>query len=811
MQVQITNSNEATVLGQGTAMAATVNFSGALMEMLATVYVYILMAAIREAIQNASDAARRSGLSVSEGVTVILPTRENPVITVIDRGDGMTREFMESTYLSFGSSTKAADDDSAGGLGVGRWAAYGYIREAYITTTHKDELIERTYFQYQGPNGTPQVQLAAEVPGASTFGTQVFFPVKENDMAEAYRAVAWLKEVMQLTMGDSFSVDKPALLPSMLPEWSGLKLDLGTVDAGLAGVCVYPMCGTNLHYSRTGTTEGSLVVLTNQASGVGGLPFHVKAQSDSVFSAGTIIEIPMRMRVPFMPSREEVKYTDEFTALMARINEAAMLAGIAKAGELYDTPGLASKEQLSRFLGTTERWHSYAAAARQNTSWGTRMQAATGGNQWYGRLRLPATALLLANVNKVTISLETTNGVMKSVFTNSGQLCIENTVRLGCAIPLEMRTGAPFVFVYNDLLSGGLTRMRNWKRGKNLISRLVYISSEEPGLAKQIASDLNVFYGGAIEMRPTSALPEVARIVVAGKVLKRGARGTTFAYYCKANCRMESESMTFESESVEPKKVYLVKDGSKFEGFKEDVSLRDLNDSYNRGNLSNLMESAGLSRIYFLTLKQAKTLAEQKKSAVDAGIWELDESEFGEDDESQAAMAMVKALRGWITFEELLKEQLETTMVQDVIHGRAKRKIDSSYELETFCNLVAKKPRLGLVGTKLDKAISPYVDVLTGTKFLEEAIRGTETPWMLRYACLEWVATHLEVAETDSDERKELLATLNSLSGLGKLNYGDVWQKLTAEFPLLTMIRLANGQSETVSEHYMQSLGYMYR
>jgi sensor histidine kinase regulating citrate/malate metabolism len=94
------------------------------------------MAAIREAIQNGSDAARRAGRSFSEGVQVLLPTPSNAMITVIDKGTGMTKEFMEKDYLSLGSSTKGGDNGAAGGLGIGRWAAYGYIRECYITTCH---------------------------------------------------------------------------------------------------------------------------------------------------------------------------------------------------------------------------------------------------------------------------------------------------------------------------------------------------------------------------------------------------------------------------------------------------------------------------------------------------------------------------------------------------------------------------------------------------------------------------------------------------------------------------------------------------
>ena len=42
-----TTHQQADVIAESTALDATVNFSGALMEMLATTYVYILMAAIR--------------------------------------------------------------------------------------------------------------------------------------------------------------------------------------------------------------------------------------------------------------------------------------------------------------------------------------------------------------------------------------------------------------------------------------------------------------------------------------------------------------------------------------------------------------------------------------------------------------------------------------------------------------------------------------------------------------------------------------------------------------------------------------------
>lgn len=426
MAIIAVSNQQAKVQAKGEVLNATVNFSGALMEMLATVYSNIVLAAVREAIQNGCDAARRKGLSFAAGVTVLLPTKENPMLTVIDLGSGMTRDFMETVYLSFGSSTKAGDNGAAGGLGVGRWAAYGYVREAYVTTTEESEMIERTYFQFQGPNGTPQVQLASESAG-ETAGTRVYFPVKETDIGEVYRAVAWLKAVMALTMGDSFTVDKPGLLPVGLPKFSGTRLELGDEDDTLKGIVVYPMMDPALQYSRDGLVSGSLIVLTNQKAGVGGLPFHARiTKNESVFNSGMIIEIPMSFNVPFMPSREEVKYTDEVLALMGRIDKVAMQMAIVKARDLFNAHSMDSKTQLSKLLGVAENWHSLCFSARMGGIWAEPMRKATGGENWRGVLKLPATPLIAAHGGTMSIQYVTESRRLTRAFSSSGYLVISS-------------------------------------------------------------------------------------------------------------------------------------------------------------------------------------------------------------------------------------------------------------------------------------------------------------------------------------------------------------------------------------------------
>jgi hypothetical protein len=803
-----TSSQEAEVQAMEEAMDTTVNFNGALIEMLATTYVWILMGAIREAIQNACDAAKRAGLSFSEGVLVQLPTPSNPVIAISDKGSGMSKVFMKTTYLSMGSSTKAEDDNSLGGMGVGRFAAYGYIRECHITTCHESDMVERVYWQFQGTNGKPQTQLAGEAPGTAT-GTKVHFPVKENDFAEALRAVAWLKEVMQLTMGDSFSVDNPAALPTMLPEFCGTKLDLGTVDAGLKDVWVYPMKGNNLKYGRQGLQPGSLLVMSNRSSGVGGLPFHVQspAGEESVFKDGMVVEVPMSFRIPFMPSREEIKYTDDVTALLNRIDQAAAKAVVAKAAELFSASDFRTKGQLSNLLGNSETWHWFARGTRKEGVLLEPMKAATGGDIWRGNMKIPFVDEMMSRTVTVK-STSTTDPVLREAFSVGHRLALKDGKDY---VTQHFQPNDPIAIVVNDLKAGGTVRFRQFLRSFAGAKRFVYLTSEVLGEAQTAGAALNAAFGGALEVYKTSAMPAVARTVVGKTVIASRSRASQLTFYSAAQGKQATETMGFETHSSREKvRVWLGKDGGSLSGFQDGVLLASLTERWGEGDLKSILTALNVDRLYLLTPKQQADLAKAQATVQADGLWELADDEFGDDEEGQETLLAVKALKSWKTFEDALQEVLERKDIQALLDGKKVRAVKENWEFNQFCEALARRPRMELTGSSLDKALAPHVDLLSGELKIHNA-KDLSGDFQKLCNILALVGSKLDAQPDDSDARKEMIATLLRLTQVGMVDYGVVFEQLKNKYPLLHPVGKLHAVSAAAVDDLVRALAAIYR
>jgi hypothetical protein len=806
MAVITTNTRTAQVEAVGEAMDVTVNFNGTLIDMLSTVYVYILMSAIREAIQNACDAARRSGLSFSEGVLVQLPTPSNPMITIIDKGEGMTQEFMNTTYLSMGSSTKAGDNGSAGGLGVGRWAAYGYIRECYITTCHASEMVEHTYFQYQGPDAKAKVQPAGTTPG-TVAGTKVNFPVKETDIVEALRAVAWLKEVMQLTMGDSFSVDTPPALPSMLPEFNGTVIDLETVDEGLKGVLVYPMMGNNLKYGRQGVQQGSLVVLTNKEAGVGGLPFHVQspAGDESVFKDGMIVEIPLSFGVPFMPSREELKYTDEVTELLKRIDAAAAKAIVVKARELFMSPVFRTKGQLSRLLGNTETWHWFARGTRAEGVLQEPLKEATGNDIWRGLMKIP----YVPEMSTITVkSTSTSDPTLREGYSMNRFLALKD----GKEYPrVTFLPNHPVALVVNDMKTGGTVRFRGWLRAFDGKQQFVYLTADDPADALKASDALNAAFGGALEVFRTSAMPTVARVVVGKTVVASRSRASQLTFYSRSESKQDTATMGFATySSAEPVRVWLGKDGGAIDGFKAGVFLADLSERWGEGNLASILGALRVDRLYLLTPKQQADLTKAQVSVQEDGLWDMADDEFADDEDGQETLRAIKALKSWKTFEEALSELLERSDVQALLAGKRVRAVKENWEFNQFCEALSRRPRMELTGTTFDKAMAQYVDLLSGELKIHSAA-SLSGEFQKLCSALGLVGKNLEEQPTDSDSRKEMIATLNRVNELGMVDYGVVYEDLKGKYPLLLALGKLNAVPAQTVDDMCRALAAIYR
>lgn len=809
MAILATNTQMAEVQAVEEAMDATVNFNGALIDMLATTYVFILMAAIREAIQNGCDAAKRAGLSFADGVMVLLPTPSNPMITIIDKGDGMTKEFMKTTYLSMGSSTKTGDNGSAGGLGVGRWAAYGYIREAYITTCHASDMVERTYFQYQGPESKPKVRPAGEAPGTAA-GTKVNFPVKESDLAEALRAVAWLKEVMQLTMGESFSVDNPALLPTMLPEFNGTVIDLETADEGLKGVLVYPMKGNTLKYGRQGVQPGSLVVLTNKAAGVGGLPFHVQSptNTESVFQDGMVVEIPMSFQIPFMPSREEIKYTDEVNELLLRIDAAAAKAIVLKAEELFMSPTFHTKAELSNLLGNNETWHWFARGTRAEGVLKAPLAEVTGNKSWNGIMTIPA----VPEMEKFTVSFKSTaswDTVLREGHIYGHVVCIRD----GNNYPsVTFTPDTPIAVVVNDLKGGGTVRFRHWLRAFDGKQRFIYMTAEDPADAIKAGEALNAAFGNALKLYKTSTMPMVVRSVVGRTVVGTRSRTTTsqLTFYSKSESKQVTDTAGFATyTSAEPVRVWLGKDGGTLAGFSSSALLANLT-VWGDGNLDAILDALKLKRLYLLTPKQQSDLSKAQASIQAEGLWDLADDEFDDDEDGQDTMRAVKALKSWKPFEEALADLLERPDIRKLLAGKKVREVKDDWEFTQFCVAIARQPRMELTGSSFDKMVAPHLDLLSGEVKLYKAAE-LKNDFHKLCAGLKLVGKNLQEQPGDSDSRKELIASLNRLTELGHIDYALVFKELKGKFPILETVGKLNAVSPTAVDDLCRAMSVVYR
>lgn len=822
MAIISTNQSSAEVCAMGTAREATVNFSGALMDMLSTTYSFLLMAAIREAVQNGCDAVRKQGLSFSEGVFVQLPTPEDPMLRVVDRGAGMSAEFMDSTYLSFGSSTKSGDDGAAGGLGVGRWAAYGYSHEAYITTCHADDRQTRTYFQFQGPEGKPQVQLAAVVPDGEV-GTKVEFPVKETDFQEAYRAVAWLRDIMQLTMGDTFSVDAPSLLPEVLPEHSGTILDLGTADPSLEGVRVHAFQGAALKYGRRGVDSGSLVVMVNREEGVGGLPFHVSPNvpdmAASVFERGMLVEIPMRFRVPFMPSREEVKYTDDMLALMARIDRAAVSVAAARIRQLYMDPSLDSQRLLARFIGEPAAYaHAYTGFVNgvATAEPGPTFKHALGGKAWSSQLEL---RIPFAARHGIKLKSVSEMQVLRDAVTIGGTLSIVEPGR-STHVPVTFTASNPVLLVANDVKTGGVQRFRAWlaRRRETMTvkeksrQRIVFIEADSSSgvTALELAQQISDVWGGELEIRLVSSMPEIARVVGAKTVSVRGSRtAPRLAVYNVSRRKQDGLVTTFDdtSSGLQPR-YWLQKDGAELSGFS--VPLPDLTPNWGEG-LATIMRNLKAEHLFLLTASQVKTLRTQVAQASESDLWDAHEDEVSHDPELYDQWRSVQGLKRWRPLEQGLASLLDKDAVQKTLSGELPFIVRSDYGLTVMLRALTSKPRLGLAGTRIDAALRPYVDVVLGEVHIDRYDPSNYREHAGLCEALRLIGSGMAEGPDDSDERKALIRTLTvDLVAQGTRNFQAEMAELCEKFPLLGLItwRQADGVD---MDHAIQALACMYR
>lgn len=136
---------------EGRSGSATLNMEKLylFMDNMISNYNYPELAVLREWVSNAHDAHVAAGIKAP--VKVTLPTALNPTLTVQDFGLGMSADFVENSYLSFGTSTKDGANDEIGGFGQGGKSALALSAQYTMTTI--SEGLKNIYIFERSPMG----------------------------------------------------------------------------------------------------------------------------------------------------------------------------------------------------------------------------------------------------------------------------------------------------------------------------------------------------------------------------------------------------------------------------------------------------------------------------------------------------------------------------------------------------------------------------------------------------------------------------------------------------------------------------------
>lgn len=141
------------------------------MKLLTRAYTRPHEAVVRELVANALDSHRDAG--VTDPVEVILPTIDNPSLTVTDCGLGLSPDEFRSTFGNVGASTKRQSLTSTGHIGIGSKSPYA-IADQYQVSAVKDGWMIKALFA-KTDEGIPTSKILFE--GATDAGNGVSLTV----------------------------------------------------------------------------------------------------------------------------------------------------------------------------------------------------------------------------------------------------------------------------------------------------------------------------------------------------------------------------------------------------------------------------------------------------------------------------------------------------------------------------------------------------------------------------------------------------------------------------------------------------------
>ena len=242
------------------------------MESLSDLYSNKELAVVREISTNARDANVEAG-NADKPLAVTLPTMMNPYFIVKDDGVGMSPEDLEEVYTKFGVSTKRDSNDFNGMLGFGSKAPIAYTG-SFTVTTVKDGIKTHAVINKKPDAIVLKVVMTSKTSEPN--GVEIKVPVHNH---EAFSRIA--RDFYRFWFPGTVLVDGVEPVQAV-----GQKIS------------------DNLYYSTSGE---SYVVMGNVGYRIvnPGALF-----SNSKISSLAFVAFVPNGSVEFVPSREDLKYTD---------------------------------------------------------------------------------------------------------------------------------------------------------------------------------------------------------------------------------------------------------------------------------------------------------------------------------------------------------------------------------------------------------------------------------------------------------------------------------------------------------------------
>ncbi len=280
-----------------------------------------LLALLREYGTNAQDIHIATG-QADVPILVTLPTMPDSFLKIRDFGTGLGREGIMD-FVSFGESSKRADPNQTGQLGIGCKCGFTY-GDSFIVNSYQNGVLT-SWNAYIDPSNKGKIAKMAESPTQEANGIEVIIPINASDIDKVHEKAMWFFSFSRITPRFENATEQDLAhlkgYKEAVPAYSGKGWKyMGRGDSYLVmGNIPYPI---------------NPKVFTDTE-----LPSEVK----SLLNGGIIIDSELGS-VDFAASREQLKYTP-----MTKTTVSTLLANVCT--DLL-------KECSSRFASCSTLWEA---------------------------------------------------------------------------------------------------------------------------------------------------------------------------------------------------------------------------------------------------------------------------------------------------------------------------------------------------------------------------------------------------------------------------------------------------------------------